>query len=80
MDENFIYREATKRICSTLKVEKALWNCFIYIKEMIPVDQLFLTYYDAKSEEIKVHATATIEGGRRLSTFNCSCSMHLYFF
>src|SRR5512139_3834719 len=47
MDENFFFREATLRICSSLDIETALKNCFEYIKAFIPVVRMSLHIWDA---------------------------------
>lgn len=65
VDEKEFFRQATLRICGSLEIEKALWKCFMYIREFIPADQAYLAYHDPNLGVIKVLATATTEGGRR---------------
>jgi len=36
VDEKDFFREATLRICSSLEIEKALWDCFMYIRALYP--------------------------------------------
>ncbi len=63
IDENRFFREITLRICSSLEIEKALWHCFIYIKDIIPADELILTVYDLETGTLDVVATAFDNGG-----------------
>ena len=65
MDEKDFFIEITRRICGSLEIEKALHRCLMYIRDFIPADQAYLTYYDPESEVIRVFAMATIEGGHR---------------
>jgi len=64
VDEKEFFREATLRICGSLEIEKALWSCFMYIRDFIPADQAYLTYHDPSLGVIKLLARATIEGGQ----------------
>lgn len=41
MDERDFFREATLRICGSLEIEKALGDCFMYIREHIPADRIY---------------------------------------
>ncbi len=63
MDENRFFREITLRICGSLEIEKALWHCFLYIRTIIPADELMLTVYDPASGTLDVVATASQSGG-----------------
>ena len=46
MDDYTFFYEASRRICSSLKIEKALWNCYRFIKDFVPVDGLTLHLFD----------------------------------
>ena len=46
VDENEFFREATLKICSSLEIEKALWNVLTYLRQFIPADAIFLNIYD----------------------------------
>jgi len=37
------YKEASSRICSSLDIEKALWNLFDYLEHFIPMDGISLS-------------------------------------
>jgi transcriptional regulator with GAF, ATPase, and Fis domain len=63
VDENQFFREVTLRICGSLEIEKALWNCFLYMQEVMPADQLILTTYDRYQGTLRVVATANSTGG-----------------
>jgi transcriptional regulator with GAF, ATPase, and Fis domain len=62
VDENKFFREMTLRICGSLEIEKALWNCFLYIRDIIPADELILTVYDPVAGMLEVVATANKKG------------------
>ncbi len=40
------FLEATLRICSSLEIDKALWECLLFIRWVIPADQVSLHVYD----------------------------------
>lgn len=62
-DENEFFRELTLRICGTLDLEKALWQCFLYVRNIMPADELVLIIYDATIGTIDVVTTANESGG-----------------
>lgn len=61
--ENEFFREMTLRICGSLEIEKALWHCFLYVRNIIPADELILTVYDPDTGSLEVAATAHEKGG-----------------
>jgi transcriptional regulator with GAF, ATPase, and Fis domain len=63
IDENSFFREMTLRICGSLEIEKALWHCFLYIRNIIPTDELILTEYNHSTGTLDVVATAYEHGG-----------------
>jgi len=63
VDENGFFREITLRICGSLEIEKALWHCFLYIRDILPADELILTVYDPDAGTLDVVATADDRGG-----------------
>jgi hydrogenase-4 transcriptional activator len=63
MDKKDFFIGATLRICSSLEIEKALWKCFMYIRDHIPADRLYLTHHDLNSRTVNVIASADIRGG-----------------
>ncbi|MBT4087908.1 MAG: sigma 54-interacting transcriptional regulator [Deltaproteobacteria bacterium] len=64
-DINEFFKEATLRICSQLEIEKALFNFFSYIYNIIPADQITLNILDRPEKAAWVYATASHEGGAR---------------
>ncbi|MBU1055854.1 MAG: sigma 54-interacting transcriptional regulator [Proteobacteria bacterium] len=67
IDENYFFREATLRICSSLEIEKALWNCFIYIRDYIPADIILIDIYDPETGIGETIAKADLSGGKLIS-------------
>ncbi len=65
-DENVFFRKATLKICGSLEIETALWQCLLYIRSFIPADFLTLTNYDVDSGISKTIATARLTGGIKL--------------
>ncbi len=63
IDENRFFREITLRVCGSLEIEKALWRCFLYIRDIIPLNELIFTVYDAPAGALEVVATADDRGG-----------------
>ncbi len=63
VDENRFFREVTLRICGSLEIEKALWHCFLYLRDIIPADELILTVYEPGAGTLDVVATAGENGG-----------------
>lgn len=63
IDAKTFFSETTIRICGSLDIEKALWNCFLYVREILPVDELILTVYDPSVGALEVVATADMDGG-----------------
>lgn len=63
VDEKTFFSEITMRICGSLDIEKALWNCFLYVRDVLPVDELILTVYDPTIGALEIVATADKNGG-----------------
>ena len=63
VDENQFFREMTLRICGSLELEKALWHCFLYVRNIIPAEELILTVYDPDAGVLEVAASANDRGG-----------------
>ncbi len=66
-DGNEFFREATLRICGSMEIEKALWQCLLYIGEHIPADHLGLHVYDYGLGIFETVAIAVLDGGRAMS-------------
>ena len=57
------FREVTIRICSSLEIEQSLWQTFLYVKTVMPVDELVLVVYDKNKGMLEIVATADRSGG-----------------
>jgi len=68
VDENKFFREATLRVCGNLEFEKALYDCFMYIRDYIPADIILFTIYDPSLGIGEIIAKANISGGELTST------------
>jgi transcriptional regulator with GAF, ATPase, and Fis domain len=59
MDKNDFFRQATLRICGNLEIEKALQSCLLLMQKVLPLDILFLEYYDDSLGSMRTIAKAT---------------------
>ncbi|MBI4765358.1 MAG: sigma 54-interacting transcriptional regulator [Deltaproteobacteria bacterium] len=64
VDEKEFFRQATLEICSSLDIEKALFNSFTYICKYIPADQMNLNFFNENMSEGIIYAIATHEGSK----------------
>ena len=64
VDEKDFFREATLRICGSLEIEKALWDCLIYIRQYIPADFIMMSTYDPNTGIGETIASADVSGGK----------------
>ncbi|MEE9911436.1 MAG: sigma 54-interacting transcriptional regulator [Deltaproteobacteria bacterium] len=64
VDEKDFFREATLRICGSLEIEKALWDCLIYIRQYIPADFIMMSTYDPNTGVGETIASADVYGGK----------------
>jgi len=60
--ENGFFREATLRLCSSLDVEKALFNCLSYLRKSLPTFEMLLTILDLRLGLIHNLAAVDLEG------------------
>jgi transcriptional regulator with GAF, ATPase, and Fis domain len=58
MDENDFFRAFTFRICGSLNIGEALWDCLLYVRTSLPADELMLTVYDPAFGALEVVAQA----------------------
>ncbi len=61
LDNNEFFRESTLKISGSLEIEKALWQFLLYLKEVIPVWQMFIAHYDRDAGVVETVARATSE-------------------
>lgn len=64
IDENDVFKEVTLRVCGTLDIEKALWQCFEYLSPIFPIDIVILHYFIPEENSGVGFAEATVDGGR----------------
>jgi transcriptional regulator with GAF, ATPase, and Fis domain len=67
VDEKSFFKEATLRICGSLEIETALWNCLIYIKDIIPACRMSLNLLDINLGLVETIARASLEKSEVLS-------------
>jgi len=63
IDKECFFRELTIRICSSLDITKALHSCFLFLKDIVPVDKLVLITYESKIGTINIEAVADYKNG-----------------
>ena len=61
IDNNEFFRESTLRISGSLEIEKALWQFLLYVKDIIPVWQMFIAHYDRETGIVETVAHASSE-------------------
>jgi transcriptional regulator with GAF, ATPase, and Fis domain len=59
MDKNEFFRQATLKICGNLEIEEALQSCLLYLRNVMPLDIMFLEYYDHEFRAMRTIAKAT---------------------
>lgn len=63
VDKSSFFHEVTLRVCGTLEIEKALWKLFLYVKGIVPGDEIALVAYNEHQRSIEVVATANEKEG-----------------
>ncbi|MCP4599909.1 MAG: GAF domain-containing protein [Proteobacteria bacterium] len=66
MDQNEFFRNATLRICGTLKIEEGLRACIEFLSQHIPADSIYLERYERELGAWRVVARATVEKGEKM--------------
>ena len=66
VDRNEFFKEATLKICSSLEIDRALFETFKYVCELIPLDQLILMQPRTEENRMAVLAEASRSGARLL--------------
>lgn len=64
IDENKFFREVSIRMCGSLDMDKALYLCFQYISQTMPIDELIILTYDCRTKCFRCVANADSLGGR----------------
>jgi transcriptional regulator with GAF, ATPase, and Fis domain len=63
IDEKEFFTEATLKICGSLEIEKALHQCFLYIRRFLPVNQMGFHVYHRDAGIVETVALATVDSG-----------------
>ena len=58
MEADAFFQHATLRICGSLEIEEAPQRLLVLLKNAMPVERLFLQYYDADYESMRTIAYA----------------------
>lgn len=58
MDTNIFFRQATLRICGSLDIDKALFQCLDFLKQHIPADGIYINIFQPKRKAIRFIARA----------------------
>jgi len=59
MNENIFFREAARRICSTLEIDEGLFDLHELLREIMPVKMIYLQYYDSNYNSMRSIAYAS---------------------
>ena len=59
MGTSEFFREATLRICGNLDIEVSLQSTLLFLQNYIPLDRLYLQYFDQDYGAMRIIATAT---------------------
>ena len=62
--DNDFFREATLRICGSLNIEKALWQCLLFLREHMPVEEAALLFFDPDKGTVTLTVHADVTTGR----------------
>jgi transcriptional regulator with GAF, ATPase, and Fis domain len=62
LDENQLFREATLRICSSLELDKAIHDTFLYLRNFLPLEELSLRAYERDLGAFRTLVRVTGEG------------------
>ncbi len=66
VDDNEFFRHATLRICGDLRIEQAMRVGVRYLREVVPVDRIFLQVWEPGLGAMRTVATATADRGREV--------------
>ena len=66
MDKNEFFREATLRICGNLEIEKALASSIELLRQVMPVDRIFLQFQEVGLNALHIIAIATPKEAKKV--------------
>lgn len=58
-----LFREVTTRICSSLQIDEALFDVYLYLKSYLPLDGICITVYEYETKTARIIAGAYDSGG-----------------
>lgn len=67
IDEREFFHQATVRICGSLEIEQAMMECFQYLKDFIPMDEMIMNHYDPDLFAVRCVARATAENAQKVN-------------
>ncbi len=67
LDEKEFFKQATLKICGSLEIERALHQCFLYVRKFIPASQMGFHIYHRDAGIVETIALATLECGQTSS-------------
>ncbi len=67
VDEKEFFKEATLKICGSLELERALHQCFLYVRKFIPASRMGFHIYHGDAGIVETIAFATPEYGETTS-------------
>ncbi len=59
MNENEFFRQATLKICGNLEIEEALVSSLLFLRQEMPVDRMFLQFFEDGLNAMSTVAIAT---------------------
>jgi transcriptional regulator with GAF, ATPase, and Fis domain len=59
---DMFFREFILRICGSLNIGEALWNSLLYVRRVLPADELVLSVYDPAMGSLEIVAKADEKG------------------
>jgi transcriptional regulator with GAF, ATPase, and Fis domain len=66
-DENEFFKEATLKLCGSLDIERALHQCFLYVRRFVPTSRMGFHIYHRDAGVVESIALATPEYGEQTS-------------
>jgi|GEM_PF-5142294 len=66
IDEKTFFMEGALKICSYLEIENAMFACLDTIRKVMPVNGMYMQYYEPELNALRIAARATDEGERDL--------------
>lgn len=67
IDEREFFREATLRICGSLDVQTFLYESFLFLRDYLPADNMYLTHYRPEKGQHIALAEASAQGSSLLN-------------